>query len=125
MRITRILAAASFIVASFAGSASADIKYYDSSEDNGTVGDFWNTATNLCPPPLFGDCSTPDSVMGVGTFLFDNTNGITSGHLAMGCSWGRGRDAGVARRSSPGAHERVQRLRRFRNLPGHSGDQTL
>jgi len=50
MRITRILAAASFVLASFAGSASADIKYYDASANNGLKGDFWNYATNLCPP---------------------------------------------------------------------------
>ena len=37
-------------VVAIAGPAQAVTKFYDSSANNGRVGDFVNTATNLCPP---------------------------------------------------------------------------
>ena len=48
MRMRLVMAIA--MIFSFAGSANAEVKVYDSSRNNGKTADFLNWATNLCPP---------------------------------------------------------------------------
>ena len=73
MRITTIIAAAGLVLAGLAGSASAELKYYDASNNNGLVGDFWNTATNLCPPQQ----TTPGILQGFAKIEDTGTGTVT------------------------------------------------
>ena len=60
-------------VSLFAGSASAVVKSYDSSGDNGLSGDVLNSATNLCPPVQ----TQPGDIQGFATLSDDATGTVT------------------------------------------------
>jgi hypothetical protein len=71
MRIRSIMA--TVMMLSFAGSANAAVKYYDSSGNNGKVADFWNWATNLCPPQQ----TTPGILQGFAKITDDGAGTVT------------------------------------------------
>jgi len=71
MRMRLVVAIA--MIFSFAGSADAAVKYYDSSQNNGKTANFLNWATNLCPPQQ----TTPGILQGFAKMTDDGLGTVT------------------------------------------------
>jgi hypothetical protein len=77
MRFQSLLIALAAVVV--AGSAEAAVKLYNSSADNGTPGDFVNTATNLCPPVQ----TSPNRLQGFTELTDDGTGTVTMNDIQI------------------------------------------
>ena len=71
MRMRLVIAIA--MIFSFAGSANAAVKVYDSSANNGITSDFLNWATNLCPPQQ----TSPGILQGFAKMTDDGAGTVT------------------------------------------------
>jgi hypothetical protein len=77
MRFHSLLIALGAVV--LAGSAEAAVKLYNQSPDNGSAGDFINTATNLCPPAQ----TSPNRIAGFTELNDDGTGTVTLNNVQL------------------------------------------